>query len=78
MEFTLNLPFVRDLSSGFHVVLLLHSGCSCRFFRIHDFVEQSFTLEEKARVFAEVRANSVAIRKGRSGSIALYRVPARN
>ena len=32
-------------------------------FRILDFVEQSFTLEEKARVFAEVRANSVAIRR---------------
>jgi hypothetical protein len=32
-------------------------------FRILDFVEQSFTPEEKARVYAEVRANSVAIRK---------------
>ena len=32
-------------------------------FRILDFVEQSFTLEERARVYAEVRANSVAIRK---------------
>ena len=31
-------------------------------FRILDFVEQSFTLEEKARVYAEVRVNSVAIR----------------
>jgi Fe-S-cluster containining protein len=32
-------------------------------FRILDFVEQSFAPEEKARVFAEVRANSAAIRK---------------
>jgi Fe-S-cluster containining protein len=32
-------------------------------FRILDFVEQSFTPEEKVRVYAEVRANSVAIRK---------------
>jgi Fe-S-cluster containining protein len=32
-------------------------------FRILDFVEQSFTPEEKARVSAEVRANSVALRK---------------
>ena len=32
-------------------------------FRILDFVEQSFTPEEKARVHAEVRANSVALRK---------------
>jgi Fe-S-cluster containining protein len=32
-------------------------------FRILDFVEQSFTPEEKARVYAEVRANSVALRK---------------
>ena len=31
-------------------------------FRILDFVEQSFTPEEKARVYAEVRANSVALR----------------
>jgi Fe-S-cluster containining protein len=32
-------------------------------FRILDFVEQSFTPEEKARVYTEVRANSVALRK---------------
>ena len=32
-------------------------------FRILDFVEQSFTPEEKARVYAEVRANSVVLRK---------------
>jgi Fe-S-cluster containining protein len=32
-------------------------------FRILDFVEQSFTLQEKARVYAEVRANSAALRK---------------
>jgi Fe-S-cluster containining protein len=31
-------------------------------FRILDFVEQSFTPEEKARVYAEVRANSSALR----------------
>jgi Fe-S-cluster containining protein len=30
-------------------------------FRILDFVEQSFTPEEKARVYAEVRANSLAL-----------------
>ena len=32
-------------------------------FRILDFVEQSFTPEEKARVYAEVRANSAVLRK---------------
>jgi len=32
-------------------------------FRILDFVEQSFTPDEKARVYAEVRANSVVLRK---------------
>jgi Fe-S-cluster containining protein len=32
-------------------------------FRILDFVERSFTPEEKARVYAEVHANSVALRK---------------
>ena len=31
-------------------------------FRILDFVEQSFTPEEKARVYAEVRVNSAALR----------------
>lgn len=31
-------------------------------FRILDFVEQSFTPEEKARVYAEVRTNSLALR----------------
>jgi Fe-S-cluster containining protein len=53
--------------------LACRSGCTwcCYFtvdvraaevFRILDFVEQSFTPEEKARVYAEVRANSVALR----------------
>jgi Fe-S-cluster containining protein len=32
-------------------------------FRILDFVEQSFTPEEQARVYEEVRANSVVLRK---------------
>ena len=32
-------------------------------FRILDFVEQSFAPEERARVYAEVRANSMALRK---------------
>src|SRR5665213_463852 len=32
-------------------------------FRILDFVEQSFTPEEKVRVYAELRANSVELRK---------------
>jgi Fe-S-cluster containining protein len=32
-------------------------------FRILDFVEQSFTPEDKARVYSEVRTNSVALRK---------------
>jgi Fe-S-cluster containining protein len=32
-------------------------------FRILDFVEQSFTPEEKIRAYTEVRANSVALRK---------------
>src|SRR5271154_7270397 len=32
-------------------------------FGILDFVERSFTPEEKARVYAEVRANSAALRK---------------
>jgi len=36
-------------------------------FRILDFVEQSFTPEEKARVFAEVRANSAALRTLKEG-----------
>jgi Fe-S-cluster containining protein len=54
--------------------LACRGGCSwcCHFtvdvraaevFRILDFVEQSFTPEEKARVHAEVRANSVVLRK---------------
>src|SRR6202034_2873150 len=54
--------------------LACRSGCTwcCYFtvdvraaevFRILDFVEQSFTPEEKARVYAEVRANSAALRK---------------
>jgi Fe-S-cluster containining protein len=32
-------------------------------FRILDFVERSFTLDEKVRVYAEVRENSIALRK---------------
>jgi len=36
-------------------------------FRIVDVVEQLFTSAEKARVFAEVRANSAALRKLREG-----------
>jgi Fe-S-cluster containining protein len=54
--------------------LACRAGCSwcCYFtvdvraaevFRILDFVERSFTPEEKARVFAEARANSAALRK---------------
>lgn len=54
--------------------LACRAGCTwcCHFtvdvravevFRILDFVEQSFTDEEKARVYAEVRANSTALRK---------------
>jgi Fe-S-cluster containining protein len=54
--------------------LACRAGCSwcCHFtvdvraaevFRILDFVEQSFTPEEKARVHAEIRANSAALRK---------------
>jgi len=53
--------------------LACRSGCTwcCYFtvdvraaevFRILDFVEQSFTPEEKARVYAEVRVNSAALR----------------
>ena len=54
--------------------LACRSGCTwcCYFtvdvraaevFRILDFVQQSFTPEEKARVYGEVRANSVVLRK---------------
>jgi Fe-S-cluster containining protein len=54
--------------------LACRSGCTwcCYFtvdvraaevFRILDFVEQSFTPEEKTRVYAEVRANSAMLRK---------------
>lgn len=54
--------------------LACRAGCTwcCHFtvdvraaevFKILDFVEQSFTPEEKARVHAEVRANSVMLRK---------------
>ena len=59
-------PDVNTLDCG--------AGCSwcCHFtvdvraaevFRILDFVEQSFTAEEKARVFAEVHVNSAALEK---------------
>ena len=107
MEFTLDLPFIRDIleqertqardeirdlgvfgalesSQRRHDAriaaapdvgaLACRAGCTwcCYFtvdvraaevFRILDFVEQSFTPEEKTRVFAEVRANSVALGK---------------
>src|SRR3984885_15565062 len=107
MEFTLDLPFIRDIleqertrtrdeirdlgvfgalessqrrhdariaSAPDVGTLACRAGCAwcCYFtadfraaevFRILDFVEQSFTPEEKSRVYAEVRANSVAIRK---------------
>ena len=107
MEFTLDLPFIRDILKQEHArardeirylgvlralessqqrhdariaaapdvgTLACRAGCTwcCYFtvdvraaevFTILDFVEQSFTPEEKARVYAEVRANSVALRK---------------
>ena len=107
MEFTLDLPFIRDILEQEHArardeirnlgvlralessqrrhdariaaapdvgTLACRAGCTwcCYFtvdvraaevFRILDFVEQSFTPEEKARVYAEVRANSVVLRK---------------
>ena len=105
MEFTLDLPFIRDILEQEHArardeirnlgvlraldssqrrhdariasapdvgMLACRAGCTwcCYFtvdvraaevFRLLDFVEQSFTLEEKARVYAEVRANSVTL-----------------
>jgi Fe-S-cluster containining protein len=107
MEFTLDIPLIRDILEQEHALardeirdlgvlhalensqqrhdaritaapdvgtLACRAGCTwcCYFtvdvraaevFRILDFVEQSFTLEEKARVYAEVRANSAALRK---------------
>ena len=107
MEFTLDVPLIRDILKQEHArardeirdlgvlralessqqrhdariaaaaddgTLACRAGCSwcCYFtvdvraaevFRILDFVEQSFTPEEKARVYAEVRTNSVALRK---------------
>jgi Fe-S-cluster containining protein len=107
MEFTLDVPFIRDILEREHArardeirdlgvlralessqhrhdariaaapdvgTLACRAGCAwcCHFtvdvraaevFRILDFVEQSFTPEEKARVYAEVRTNSVALRK---------------
>jgi Fe-S-cluster containining protein len=106
MEFTLDLPFIRDILEQEHArardeirnlgvlralessqrrhdariaaapdvgMLACRAGCTwcCYFtvdvraaevFRLLDFVERSFTPEEKARVYAEVRANSVALR----------------
>jgi Fe-S-cluster containining protein len=44
-----------------HLVLLFNRGCSSR--GILDVVERSFAPEEKARVYAEVRANSAALRQ---------------
>ncbi|MEJ0038981.1 MAG: YkgJ family cysteine cluster protein [Gammaproteobacteria bacterium] len=105
MEFSLDLPFIRDILTrerelardeirSLGVVRALESsqqrhdsriasapdvgtlacgaGCSwcCYFtvdvravevFRILDFVEQSFTAEEKARVYAEARANRAVL-----------------
>jgi Fe-S-cluster containining protein len=107
MEFSLDLPFIRDIVTrerelaldeigALGVVRAFESsqqrhdariaaapdvgtlacgaGCSwcCYFtvdvrpvevFRILDFVEQSFTPEQKARVYAEVRANRVMLEK---------------
>jgi Fe-S-cluster containining protein len=106
MEFTLDLPLIREIlareraKTGDEVrelgvlgalgssqqrhdariaaapdvgTLACRAGCTwcCHFtvdvraaevFGILDFVERSFTLEEKARVYAEVRTNSVALR----------------
>jgi len=111
MEFTLDIPLIRDILEQEHALardeirdlgvlralvnsqqrhevriaaapdvgtLACRAGCTwcCYFtvdvraaevFRILDFVEQSFTPEEKARVYAEVRANSLALRKLRVG-----------
>jgi Fe-S-cluster containining protein len=64
---------VRIASAPDVGTLACRAGCSwcCYFtvdvraaevFRILDFIEQSFTPEEKARVFAEVRANSGVLR----------------
>lgn len=107
MEFTLDIPVIRDILEQEHALardeirdlgvlralensqqrhdvriaaapdvgtLACRAGCTwcCYFtvdvravevFRILGFVEQSFTPEEKARVYAEVRANSAALRK---------------
>jgi Fe-S-cluster containining protein len=107
MEFTLDVPFIRDVLEQEHAqardeirdlgvlralersqqrhdtriaaapdvgTLACRAGCTwcCYFtvdvraaevFRILDFVERSFTRAEKARVYAEVHANSVALRK---------------
>jgi Fe-S-cluster containining protein len=107
MEFTLDIPFIRDILEEEHALardeirdlgvlraleksqqrhdvriaaapdvgtLACRAGCTwcCYFtvdvravevFRILDFVEQSFTPEEKARVYAEVRANSAVLGK---------------
>jgi Fe-S-cluster containining protein len=107
MEFTLDLPFIRDILEQEHALardeirdlgvlralessqrrqdariaaapdvgtLACRAGCTwcCYFtvdvraaevFRILDFVEQSFTPGERARVYAEVRANSGALRE---------------
>jgi Fe-S-cluster containining protein len=107
MEFTLDIPFIRDILEQEHALvrdeirdlgvfralensqqrhdvriaaapdvgtLACRAGCTwcCYFtvdvraaevFRILDFVEQSFTREEQARVYAEVRANSAALGK---------------
>ena len=44
-------------------MVLLLDVRAAEVFRILDFAERSFTPEEKARVYAEVRANSAALRK---------------
>jgi Fe-S-cluster containining protein len=107
MEFSLDLPFIRDIVTRERELALdeiatlgvvrafensqqrhdariaaapdvgtlaCGAGCSwcCYFtvdvravevFRILDFVEQSFTPEQKARVYAEIRANRVMLEK---------------
>jgi Fe-S-cluster containining protein len=107
MEFTLDIPVIRDILEQEHArardeirdlgvlralersqqrhdariaaapdvgSLACRAGCTwcCYFtvdvhaaevFRILDFVEQTFTPEEQARVYAEVGANSVVLRK---------------
>jgi hypothetical protein len=64
MEFTLDFPFIRDILKQEYarardeirdLGVLRVDVRAAEVFRILDFVEQSFTPEEKARVYAEVR-----------------------